>query len=38
MPEYVDFVVRGQGEETFLEFIETLRTTRKYRGVKGTLL
>lgn len=32
---YVDFVVRGQGEETFLELIETLQTTRKYVGVKG---
>src|SRR5579863_7316475 len=32
---YVDFVVRGQGEETFLELIEVLRTTRKYAGVKG---
>ncbi|MBV8571661.1 MAG: cobalamin-dependent protein, partial [Acidobacteriaceae bacterium] len=32
---YVDFVVRGQGEETFLEFLVALRTTRKYAGVKG---
>jgi radical SAM superfamily enzyme YgiQ (UPF0313 family) len=32
---YVDFVVRGQGEETFLEFLEQLRTTRKFAGVKG---
>ncbi|MBV8864175.1 MAG: cobalamin-dependent protein, partial [Acidobacteriaceae bacterium] len=32
---YVDFVIRGQGEETFLELIEILRTTRKFAGVKG---
>jgi radical SAM superfamily enzyme YgiQ (UPF0313 family) len=32
---YVDFVVRGQGEETFLELIEVLRTTRNYACVKG---
>ena len=32
---YIDFVVRGQGEETFLEFIDVLRTTRKFAGVKG---
>jgi radical SAM superfamily enzyme YgiQ (UPF0313 family) len=32
---YVDFVVRGQGEETFLEFIQVLNTTRKYAGIKG---
>ena len=32
---YVDFVVRGQGEETFVELIQALRTTRKYTGVKG---
>ncbi|HEX4227630.1 MAG TPA: radical SAM protein [Bryobacteraceae bacterium] len=32
---YVDFVVRGQGEETFLELIDALRTTRKYAGIKG---
>ncbi len=32
---YVDFVVRGQGEETFLEFIKVLGTTRKFAGVKG---
>jgi radical SAM superfamily enzyme YgiQ (UPF0313 family) len=32
---YVDFVVRGQGEETFLEFIAALRTTRGFAGVKG---
>jgi radical SAM superfamily enzyme YgiQ (UPF0313 family) len=32
---YVDYVVRGQGEETFLEFIEVLKTTRKFSGVQG---
>lgn len=33
--KYVDFVVRGQGEETFLELIEALRATRRYAGVRG---
>jgi radical SAM superfamily enzyme YgiQ (UPF0313 family) len=33
--KYVDFAVRGQGEETFLELIEALRTTRRYAGIKG---
>lgn len=32
---YVDFVVRGQGEATFLEFLEILNTTRRFAGVKG---
>jgi len=32
---YVDFVVRGQGEETFLELLQTIRTTRRYVDVKG---
>jgi len=32
---YVDFVVRGQGEETFLELIQALSTNRKYTGIKG---
>jgi len=32
---YVDFVVRGQGEETFLELLDALKTTRKYNGIKG---
>lgn len=32
---YVDFVVRGQGEETFLELLDVLRTTRRFAGVKG---
>ncbi|MBV9265555.1 MAG: B12-binding domain-containing radical SAM protein [Acidobacteriaceae bacterium] len=33
--KYVDFVVRGQGEETLLELIETLRSNRKPTGVRG---
>ncbi|HXE12473.1 MAG TPA: radical SAM protein [Bryobacteraceae bacterium] len=33
--KYVDFAVRGQGEETFIELIEALRTTRRYAGVRG---
>jgi anaerobic magnesium-protoporphyrin IX monomethyl ester cyclase len=33
--KYVDFVVRGQGEETFLEFLDQLRTARRFVGVKG---
>jgi anaerobic magnesium-protoporphyrin IX monomethyl ester cyclase len=32
---YVDFVVRGQGEETFLELIQTLRTSRNFSKVRG---
>jgi radical SAM superfamily enzyme YgiQ (UPF0313 family) len=32
---YVDFAVRGQGEETFLELIAALRGTRKFNGIKG---
>jgi anaerobic magnesium-protoporphyrin IX monomethyl ester cyclase len=32
---YVDFVIRGQGEETFLELVETLRGARKFSGVRG---
>jgi anaerobic magnesium-protoporphyrin IX monomethyl ester cyclase len=32
---YVDFAVRGQGEETFLELIQTLRTNRKCAGIRG---
>ncbi len=36
---YVDFVVRGQGEETFLELVETLRirtkSAAKFAAVKG---
>jgi anaerobic magnesium-protoporphyrin IX monomethyl ester cyclase len=33
--DYVDFVVRGQGEETFLELISCLRGDNKYAGIKG---
>ena len=33
--KYVDFAVRGQGEETFLELVEALRTTRRYAGIRG---
>jgi radical SAM superfamily enzyme YgiQ (UPF0313 family) len=32
---YVDYVVRGQGEETFLELIDALATKRKLQGVRG---
>lgn len=32
---YVDFVVRGQGEDTFLEFIHALRSHRKFSGILG---
>jgi anaerobic magnesium-protoporphyrin IX monomethyl ester cyclase len=32
---YVDFVVRGQGEETFLELIEAVRGTRSLKNVRG---
>jgi anaerobic magnesium-protoporphyrin IX monomethyl ester cyclase len=32
---YVDYVVRGQGEETFLELLDALNTTRQFTGVKG---
>lgn len=32
---YVDFVVRGQGEDTFLELIEALRSHRKFQGIRG---
>jgi len=32
---YVDFVVHGQGEETFLELVETLRGSRKFSGIRG---
>jgi anaerobic magnesium-protoporphyrin IX monomethyl ester cyclase len=33
--KYVDFVVRGQGEETFLELIQNLNDRRKLNGVRG---
>jgi radical SAM superfamily enzyme YgiQ (UPF0313 family) len=32
---YVDFAVRGQGEETFLELIAALRNGRKFLGIRG---
>ncbi len=32
---YVDFVVRGQGEETLLDLIQTLHTTRNFGAVPG---
>jgi len=32
---YVDFVVRGQGEETFVELIESLRAGRKATAIRG---
>src|SRR5437868_1931392 len=32
---YVDIVVRGQGEETFLELIQALKEKRKLAGIPG---
>ncbi|HTS70622.1 MAG TPA: radical SAM protein [Terriglobia bacterium] len=32
---YVDFAVRGQGEDTFLELIEALRGQREVEGIRG---
>ena len=32
---YVDFVVRGQGEDTFLELLSALRGARKFAGIRG---
>lgn len=32
---YVDFAVRGQGEDTFLELLEALREGRDLRGIRG---
>jgi anaerobic magnesium-protoporphyrin IX monomethyl ester cyclase len=32
---YVDFVARGQGEDTFIDLLEVLRTTRKFSSVRG---
>jgi radical SAM superfamily enzyme YgiQ (UPF0313 family) len=32
---YVDFVARGQGEDTFIGLLEALRTTRKFSNVLG---
>ena len=33
--DYVDFAVRGQGEETFLELIEAVRGNRSLESVQG---
>src|SRR6202453_134628 len=32
---YVDFAIRGQGEDTFLEWLAALRGTRKFGGILG---
>jgi anaerobic magnesium-protoporphyrin IX monomethyl ester cyclase len=32
---YVDFAIRGQGEETLLELLQTLRNGRRFAGVAG---
>lgn len=32
---YVDYVVRGQGEETLLELLEAIRGNRKFEGIPG---
>lgn len=32
---YVDYVVRGQGEETFLELLAALRGNRQFRDIAG---
>ncbi len=32
---YVDFVVRGQGEETFVELLAALDGDRKFAGIRG---
>jgi anaerobic magnesium-protoporphyrin IX monomethyl ester cyclase len=32
---YVDFVIRGQGEDAFLELIAALRGNRKFAGIAG---
>jgi anaerobic magnesium-protoporphyrin IX monomethyl ester cyclase len=32
---YVDFAVRGQGEETFLELVEAIRSGAGYRKIRG---
>lgn len=32
---YVDFAIRGQGEDTFLELLAALRGTRRFAGIQG---
>src|SRR5581483_7499017 len=32
---YVDFAIRGQGEDTFLELLAALRNGRKFAGIRG---
>jgi radical SAM superfamily enzyme YgiQ (UPF0313 family) len=32
---YVDFAIRGQGEETFLELVDALRGAKKYNAIRG---
>jgi len=32
---YVDFAIRGQGEDTFLELLAALRGPRKFSGIRG---
>jgi len=32
---YVDFAIRGQGEDTFLELLAALRGSRKFAGIRG---
>lgn len=32
---YVDFAIRGQGEETLLELVDALRGAKKYNGIRG---
>ena len=32
---YVHFAIRGQGEETFLEFVNELRGRRRFQGIRG---
>jgi radical SAM superfamily enzyme YgiQ (UPF0313 family) len=33
--KYVDFVVKGQGEDTFLELIEAMRGSRDFSAIRG---
>lgn len=32
---YVDFAIRGQGEDTFLELLSVLRSSRRFTGIPG---